>query len=77
MNEKERIINILNEHLESDDFQAYLFYVRGIINDDESFGEEVPEQIKAFALDLLDISKYLKINSQCELLKAKGNLKSK
>ena len=77
MNEKERIINILNEHLESDDFQAYLFYVRGIINDDESFGEEVPEQIKAFALDFLDISKYLKINSQCELLKAKGNLKSK
>ncbi len=77
MNEKERILNILNEHLESDDFQAYLFYVRGIINDDESFGEEVPEQIKAFALDLLDISKYLKINSQCELLKAKGNLKSK
>ena len=77
MNEKERIINILNEHLESDDFQAYLFYVRGIINDDESFGEEVPEQIKAFALDLLDISKYLKINSQCEFLKAKGNLKSK
>lgn len=76
MNEKERIINILNEHLESDDFQAYLFYVRGIINDDESFGEEVPEQIKAFALDLLDISKYLKINSQCELLKAKGNLSS-
>ena len=77
MNEKERIRHILNEHLESDDFQAYLFYVRGIINDDESFGEEVPEQIKAFALDLLDISKYLKINSQCELLKAKGNLKSK
>ena len=77
MNEKERIINILNEHLESDDFQVFLFYVRGIINDDESFGEEVPEQIKAFALDLLDISKYLKINSQCELLKAKGNLKSK
>ena len=67
MNSKERILNILNEHLESDDFQAYLFYVRGIINDDESFGEEVPEQIKAFALDLLDISKYLKINSQCEL----------
>ena len=77
MNSNERILNILNEHLESDDFQAYLFYVRGIINDDESFGEEVPEQIKAFALDLLDISKYLKINSQCELLKAKGNLKSK
>ena len=77
MNSKERILNILNEHLESDDFQAYLFYVRGIINDNESFGEEVPEQIKAFALDLLDISKYLKINSQCELLKAKGNLKSK
>ena len=77
MNSKERILNILNEHLESDDFQAYLFYVRGIINDDESFGEEVPKQIKAFALDLLDISKYLKINSQCELLKAKGNLKSK
>jgi hypothetical protein len=77
MNSKERILNILNELLESDDFQAYLFYVRGIINDDESFGEEVPEQIKAFALDLLDISKYLKINSQCELLKAKGNLKSK
>ena len=50
MNEKERIINILNEHLESDDFQAYLFYVRGIINDDESFGEEVPEQIKAYRL---------------------------
>jgi hypothetical protein len=38
---------------------------------------QVPKQIKAFALDLLDISKYLKINSQCELLKAKGNLKSK
>lgn len=60
MFEKERILNIINDHLEDDGFQSYMFYIREVVESGELSDDCVPKQVKAFALDLLCVSKYLK-----------------
>lgn len=60
--DKERVLNIIEDHLEDDTFQSYMFYVRDVIENGELSDDCVPEQVKAFALDLLYVAKYLKKN---------------
>lgn len=60
MTKKEKVLNILNNHLEYDDFESYMFYVKSIIENNEPFGVEVPKQVENFALNLLKVSEFLK-----------------
>ena len=68
-----------------EDIECYMFMIRGLIDENIKLEEEteiaqMKEFVNRFYFLVKDIEKFNNtplINSQCELLKAKGNLKSK
>lgn len=64
MTKKEKVLNILTNHLKYDDFESYMFYVKSIIENNEPFGIEVSKQVEGFALNLLKVSEFLKDNNE-------------
>jgi len=56
---KEKVLNIIDEHLNSNNIECYLFYVNEIIKNNESFDNVVCKQVESFGLDLIEVAKYL------------------